>query len=75
MKRSANAPISIEAEYEQVEDAGSAGRVIDRQPQLTQWTAQRPVSPKHVSRTDWHDESTDGQIGNGQAQDEHVTHL
>lgn len=68
-------PVPVQREYEQVEDGGGRGGVVNDQPHLTHGNAQDPVGEHDVHGRDGHDYETHDQIGDGQTQYEHVADL
>jgi len=74
-QRVGDRPVSVDAQHEQVEYRRRAGRVVDRQPELTDRQAERPLDGEYVDGADRHDDKTDGEVRRCQAHDERVTHL
>jgi len=74
-QRVGNRAVAVDAEHEQVENRRRAGRVVDRQPELADGDAERPVDGEDVDGADGHYDDADGQVGRRQAHDEHVAHL
>ena len=75
LQRRRHRPVTVDTEDEQVEDRRRAGDVVDGEPELTEAEPEQPTIAEDVDGADRHNGHADDQVSDGEADDEHVTHL
>ena len=74
-QRPGDGEVAVEADDEQVGNGCVRHRVVEGEPRVADDRTERPVVQQEVEGVEWHRDESDGEVGDGQAQEEVVAHL
>lgn len=69
-QRPSDREIAIEADDEKIEHRGVTGKIVEREPSVTDVRAKRPIAQYRVDGKKWHGYEANGKIGHRQTEEE-----